>query len=171
MIDIVLGLEASRSAPVRERWLEYRLEGKFSLGAPDGRTISLQGIADRIDLLDGDRLRVIDYKSGYPPNPKRALQVPIYALCAQERLETRDGRSWAVGEAAYLAFSGRRAFVPVIKAGATGSDALLAAARDRVFAAVDGIALGKFPPRPHDPMICGSCAYAHVCRKAYVRDE
>ena len=165
MIDIVLGLEASSPAPVRERWLEYRLEGTFSLGVPGGRTISLRGVADRIDVLDGDRLRVIDYKSGYPPNPKRALQVPIYALCAQERLAARDGRPWAVDEAAYVAFSGRRALVPVIKTGATGADAVLSAARNRVFAAVDGMARGEFPPRPHDPMMCSYCAYALVCRK------
>ena len=54
-----------------------------------------KGVADRIDLLAGRRLRVIDYKSGSAPNAKRALQVPIYALCAQERLTERDGAPWA----------------------------------------------------------------------------
>ena len=91
IVDVVLGLEASRPAEVRERWLEHRFEGEFSLGAADGRRVALKGVADRIDLLDGNRLRVIDYKSGYPPEPKRALQVPIYALCAQETLAARDG--------------------------------------------------------------------------------
>src|SRR5688572_24577719 len=36
VVDVVLGLEASRPTPVRERWLEYRLEGDFSLGASEG---------------------------------------------------------------------------------------------------------------------------------------
>ena len=171
MVDVVLGLEASRPVPVRERWLEYRLEGEFSLGVPGGRRIPLKGVADRIDLLEGDRLRVIDYKSGYAPNPKRALQVPVYALCAQERLAARDGHEWPIDEAAYVAFSGKRALVPVIRTGGADRDGILASARDRLFAAADGIGRGEFPPRPHDPMICSWCAYASVCRKDYVGDE
>ena len=76
IVDVVLGLEASRPVDVVERWLEYRLEGEFSLGAPTAVRVPLRGVADRIDLLAGKRLRVIDYKSGYAPQPKRALQVP-----------------------------------------------------------------------------------------------
>jgi putative RecB family exonuclease len=131
----------------------------------------LRGVADRLDLLDGRRLRVIDYKSGSAPNPRRALQAPIYALCAQERLTLRDRRGWIVDEAAYIAFSGKRPFVPVVREGAADSDEILAGARERLFAAVDGIERGEFPPRPHDPMICGYCAYAPVCRKDYVGDD
>ncbi|MBF8299925.1 MAG: double-strand break repair protein AddB [Acidobacteria bacterium] len=171
IVDVVLGLEASRPAPVRERWLEYRLEGAFSLGVPGGRRIPVKGVADRIDLLEGDRLRVIDYKSGYPPNPKRALQAPIYALCAQERLAERDGRHWHIDEAAYVAFAGKRPLVPVVKPGAADADAVLAGARTRVMDIVDGIGRGEFPPRPYDPRICGYCAYPSVCRKDYVGDD
>jgi hypothetical protein len=171
VVDIVLGLEASRPAQVRERRLEYRLEGAFSLGAADGRRVRLKGVADRVDLLEGNRLRVIDYKSGSAPNPKRALQAPIYALCAQERLAGEDGSPWIVDEAAYVAFSGKRALVPVVHSGADGSNGVLAAARDRVYAAVDSIGRGEFPPRPEDPMMCTYCAYASVCRKDYVGDE
>ena len=62
-VEIVLGHEAAAPADVRERWLEYRLEGEFALGAPDGRKVALKGVADRIDLLSGqpaarDRLQV-----------------------------------------------------------------------------------------------------------------
>ena len=64
IVDVVLGLEASRQAPVRERWLEYRFDGAFSLGASGGSAVPIKGVADRVDLLDGNRLRVIDYKSG-----------------------------------------------------------------------------------------------------------
>jgi ATP-dependent helicase/nuclease subunit B len=170
IVDVVLGLEASRPVPVRERLLEYRLEGEFSVGSTGGRRVALKGVADRIDLLDGRRLRVIDYKSGYGPNPRRALQVPVYSLCAQERLSERDGVPWTVDEAAYVAFSGKRTLVPVVRAGADASGPL-GDARSRLFAALDGIADGVFPPRPHDPMICRYCAYASVCRKDYVGDE
>ena len=171
MVDVLIGLEASRPAPVRERWLEYRLEGEFSLGVFDGRRIPLRGVADRVDLLEGDRLRVIDYKSGYPPNPKRALQAPIYALCARERLAERDGRPWHIDEAAYVAFAGKRSLVAVVRPGASDRDDVLAEARTRVIDIVDGVGRGEFPPRPYDPRICSYCAYPSVCRKDYVGDD
>lgn len=171
IVDVVLGLEASRPAPVRERWLEYRLEGAFSLGVPDGPRIPVKGVADRIDLLEGDRLRVIDYKSGYAPNPKRALQAPIYALCAQERLAERDGRAWHIDEAAYVAFAGKRPLVPVVRSGGADADEVLKSARTRVMDVVDGIGRGAFPPRPYDPRICSYCAFPSVCRKDYVGDD
>ncbi len=171
IVDVVLGLEASRPAPVRERWLEYRLEGSFSLGVPGGPRIPVKGVADRIDLLEGDRLRVIDYKSGYAPNPKRALQAPIYALCAQERLAERDGRPWHIEEAAYVAFAGKRPLVPVVRPGGADRDEVLKSARTRVMDVVDGIGRGEFPPRPYDPRICSYCAYPSVCRKDYVGDD
>lgn len=171
IVDVVLGIEASRPGRVLERWLERRFEGEFSLGGSDGRRITLKGVADRIDLLEGNRLRVIDYKSGYPPEVKRALQVPVYALCAQEALGARDGRPWSIDEAAYVAFSGKRPYVPVIKADGGDSAAILAAARDRLVTVLDGVAAGAFPPRPHEPRMCGYCPYPSVCRKDYVGDD
>jgi len=96
--------------------------------------------------------------------------VPIYALCAQERLTERDGTRWEVDEAAYVAFGGKRTVVPVVKSGSDGSSAL-ADARARLFDVLDGIAGGVFPPRPHDEMICRYCAYPSVCRKDYVDQE
>ena len=55
----------------------------------------------------------------------------------------------------------------VIKPG-TAADEVLSAARERLFAAVDGIERGEFPARPHDPIICTWCAFVAVCRKDYV---
>jgi RecB family exonuclease len=170
-VDVVFEREVSSPADVVQRLLEHRLEGEFSLGSADGHLVRLTGIADRIDLLDGHRLRLVDYKSGSAPNPRRALQVPIYALSAQERLSARDGQPWTIDDAAYIAFTGKRSYVPVIRAGATGADEALNNARRRLFAVVDGIARGEFPPRPHDPMICTYCAFATVCRKDYVERE
>jgi RecB family exonuclease len=170
IVDVVLGLEASRPVDVIDRWLEFRLDGRFSLGNGDGRTVPLRGVADRIDLLSGRRLRVIDYKTGYPPQAKRALQVPIYALCAQERLAERGEGKWAVDEAAYVAFSGKRPFVSVMST-RSGQDAVLADARARLLEVVDGIERGEFPVQPYDTRICSYCAYPSVCRKDYVGDE
>ena len=166
-VDVVFEREVSSDARVLSRRLEHRLEGEFGLGSPDGRRVPLKGVADRIDVLEGNRLRVIDYKTGSAPNPRRALQVPIYALSAQEREASAGGQRWTIDEAAYIAFSGKRSYVPVIKPG-TAADEVLSAARERLFAAVDGIERGEFPARPHDPIICTWCAFVSVCRKDYV---
>ena len=172
MVDVVLGLEASRpDAEIRERWLERRFDGEFSLGAAGGRRVGVNGVADRIDLLAGDRLRVIDYKSGSAPDVKRALQVPVYALCAQETLAARDGRAWSIEEASYVAFSGKRALVPVIKEGTADPQPVLASARERLLTAFAGVADGSFPPRPFEPRMCVYCSYPSVCRKDYVGDD
>lgn len=166
-VDVVFEREVASDARVIARKLEHRLEGDFGLSSPDGRRVPLKGVADRIDLLDGRRLRVIDYKTGSAPNTARALQVPIYALSAQERQGASDGQTWTIDEAAYIAFSGKKSYVPVIKQGADGGKAL-SSARERLFAAVDGIERGEFPARPHDPFICSYCAFVSVCRKDYV---
>jgi RecB family exonuclease len=168
-LEIVLGHEASAPVEVRERWLEYRLEGEFALGSEDGGKVALRGVADRIDLLADGRLRVVDYKTGSAPNPSRALQVAIYALSAQERLRDRDGGEWPVAEAIYLAFSGKKSQAAVVRAGDDPKEAL-AAARTRLLRIVDRVRAGEFPPQPHDEIMCDFCAYAAVCRKDYVHD-
>ena len=127
--------------------------------------LAVRGVAGRIDLLEGNRLRVIDYKTGAAPGRGRALQVPVYALCAQEQLAARDSTPWTVDEALYMSFSGKKATVRVADAADT---ALLSSARDRVFEIVDQINGGSFPVRPHEPIRCSYCAYPSVCRKDYV---
>ena len=170
LIDIVLGFEVSRPGDVRERWLEHRLEGAFSLGGSAGSAVALKGVADRVDLLSGHRLRIIDYKTGSAPNPKRALQVRVYALCAQELLN-RGGDDWSIDEAAYIAFGAKRPVVDVVKPGRSDDAEALTDARTRVTEILDAIGRGEFPPRPHDPFMCGYCSYASVCRKDYVGDD
>ena len=165
MADVVLEHEVEHPANVIARLLEHRFEGEFALGSADGRRARLKGVADRIDLLEGHRLRVFDYKSGSAPNPRRALQVPIYALSAQEQLTARDREAWAIDEAAYLAFTGKRSYVPIVSPGGSARENPLDAARERLFEITDGIAAGAFPPRPYEPIICTWCAYPSVCRK------
>jgi RecB family exonuclease len=173
LIDVVLGLEAVHPIEVVDRWLEYRLDGNFRLGAAGGCAVPLRGVADRIDLLAGNRFRVVDYKSGSAPERKRALQVPIYALCAQERLAEQRGGTWEVEEAAYVAFTGKKSLVPIVARKNDTDDraAVLADARTRLLDIVSGIERGEFPPRPHEERICSYCAYPSVCRKDYVGDE
>jgi RecB family exonuclease len=130
--------------------------------------VSLRGKADRVDLLEDGTFRVIDYKVGWPPNRARALQLAIYSLCAQQRLGGYLGRSWTVGEAAYLAFKGPRRVVPLFSS--SDRDRVLLESQERLVAAVDAIGRGEFPPRPHDVHQCETCTYTAVCRKDYVGD-
>src|SRR5439155_26216191 len=112
--ETVLRMEAERPTPVVGRLLEHRLDGEFVFQTAAGpRRLALRGKADRVDLLADGTFRLIDYKLGWPPDRARALQLPIYALCAEQTLAARGGRSWRLGEAAYLAFKGPRRVVPL----------------------------------------------------------
>jgi hypothetical protein len=81
------------------------------------------------------------------------------------------GGDWTVDEAAYVAFTGKRSLVPVIKAGKADQDEVLTEARTRLLDIIEAVERGEFPPRPHEPRICTYCAYPSVCRKDYVGDE
>jgi len=168
--DAVFRMEAERPIAVVERLLEARLDGSFAFAAGGGaRTIALRGKADRIDLLADGTFRLIDYKLGWPPNRARALQLPIYALCAEQTLASHRGRSWRLGEAAYLAFKGPRRVVPLFTTPADRTK-VLADAQQRLADAVDAIGRGEFPPRPDDVFRCETCTFASVCRRDYVGD-
>jgi hypothetical protein len=95
----------------------------------------------------------------------------VYALCAQETLAAADGRAWSIAEASYVALSGKRALVPVVREGTADPDPILASARERLVGVLAGVADGSFPARPYDPRICTYCSYPSVCRKDYVGDD
>jgi RecB family exonuclease len=167
--DAVLRMEAERPVGVVGRLLEHRLEGDFTFETSTGpRIVSLRGKADRVDLLEDGTFRLIDYKLGWPPSRPRALQLAIYSLCAQQRLGGYLGKSWTVGEAAYLAFKGPRRVVPLFSS--SDRDRVLLESQERLVGTVDAIGRGEFPPRPHDVHQCETCTYTAVCRKDYVGD-
>jgi RecB family exonuclease len=167
--DAVLRMEAERPVGVIGRLLEHRLDGDFTFDTSSGpRIVSLRGKADRVDLLEDGTFRLIDYKLGWPPNRARALQLAIYSLCAQQRLGGYLGRSWTVGEAAYLAFKGPRRVVPLWSS--SDRDRVLLESQERLVDTVDAIGRGEFPPRPCDVHQCETCTYPAVCRKDYVGD-
>ena len=83
---------------------------------PDGRTLRVQGSADRVDVAhDGDRVVISDYKTGRrdyykgiteadPFDSARKLQLPIYAHAARNAVadgRISDVQPNAVVEAAY----------------------------------------------------------------------
>lgn len=165
----VLSVEAERAVPVRERLLEFPLEGDFTFATRDGRsrTVTLKAIADRIDLLADGSMRVIDYKSKTTPDVRDALQLPIYSLCAQEQLRSRSGQDWRLGEAAYLSFEGERAVIP-LRAKGKSLDELVGEAQERLIDTLDGVAAGRFSPSPARRSLCTTCPYASVCRREWV---
>ena len=167
--EAVLRMEAERPVGVVGRLLEHKLEGEFTVETDAGpRLVRLRGKADRVDLLADGTFRVIDYKLGWPPNRARALQLPIYGLCAEQQLIGLSGRTWRLGEAAYLAFKGPKRVVPLFSAG--DRDRVLAEAQARLVDTIDAIEAGHFPPTPDDVHRCETCAFTAVCRKDYVGD-
>jgi len=168
--EAVLRMEAERPIPVVERLLEYKLIGDFTFATADGpKTIALRGKADRLDLLEDGTFRLIDYKLGWPPQRGRALQLPIYSLCAEQKLAGYKGRSWQLSEAAYLAFKGPKRVVPLVANPAERAK-VLAEAQQRLADTVAAIERGEFPPTPDDVWRCETCGFASVCRKDYVGD-
>ncbi|MCC7418184.1 MAG: PD-(D/E)XK nuclease family protein [Acidobacteria bacterium] len=168
--EAVLRMEAERPVEVVERLLEYDLSGPVTLETESGsRTVTVRGKADRLDLLADGTIRLIDYKLGWAPQRARALQLPIYGICAEQRLSSARGRTWRLGEAVYLAFKGARRVVPLFANAADRTD-VLAAAQARAADALDRIGRGEFPPTPDDVYRCETCSFAAVCRKDYVGD-
>jgi RecB family exonuclease len=155
---------------VIERLLEHELEGTFVFqGATGDRSVRLRAKADRIDLMADGTLRIVDYKLGKAPKSSRALQLPVYGVCAEQALDGRHQKSWTLVRAGYVAFREKNAFVDL----GTSSklDEAVRAGQERLLNAVDGIERGEFPPNPEEPFLCSRCAYASVCRKDYVGDD
>ncbi|MBN9672886.1 double-strand break repair protein AddB [Roseibium aggregatum] len=111
-----VGYEAVRSRSVAERFLE--IGGGVELKLP-GLTFRLRGRADRIDLLTGGGLSVIDYKTGQVPSQKQveallSPQLPLEAAMIR-RCGFKDVPADApVGELLYLQLKGGAE--PVIEA-------------------------------------------------------
>lgn len=157
--------EASRSASIVERLLEFPLDGLYE---PGGRAVRLRGTADRIDVLADGTLRLLDYKTGKASSAKDTLQIPVYALCAEQRLAGHRGRTWEVSEAGYLAFGRAEPFVSVM----SGDDRTeaLAKAAEGLLETTTQIESGAFPVMPEEPHFCKYCGFSAVCRKDYVEE-
>jgi len=170
LAERAFAFEIEQGGDVVERLLEHELQGGFQFQTGTGaRSVQLRAKADRIDLMADGTIRVVDYKLGKAPKPARALQLPVYGICAQQSLEGHRGRTWTLGRAGYVAFREKNAFVAL---GASSSlDEAVAAGQQRMLAAVDGIERGEFPPNPDEPFLCSRCGYPSVCRKDYVGDD
>ena len=162
--EVVFRMEAERPADVVERKLEEKFADEFEFVGPNGpRRIRIRGVVDRIDILADGSFRLIDYKLSSAPSKSRALQLPIYGLCAEQRLKK------PLGEAAYIAFRGAKRVTPLFTARSDRAQ-VLADAQLKFVEAVEHIERGEFPPTPEDVFLCGFCSFAAVCRKDYVGD-
>lgn len=162
-------LEISRPAEVVERLLEFRVEGPFVLqGGDRQRTAHVRGTADRLDLLSDGTFRVIDYKANRAPQHDRALQLAVYARCAEQQLDGYQRSRWSVSDAGYVAFGEPPLYVPLAH---RNFGRALTQGESRAIDVLEQITRGVFPARPAEPQLCAHCAYPTVCRKDYVRER
>jgi RecB family exonuclease len=171
LAERAFAFEIENGGDILERLLEHSLEGEFRFEGPDGaRTVRLRAKADRIDLVADGTFRVIDYKLGRAPKPKRALQLSVYGACAEQHLEGRHGRHWTLGRAGYIAFREKNAFVE-LGGSAAQLPKSMAEGQARLLGAIEAIEAGTFPVRPDEPWLCTRCGFSMICRKDYVGDE
>jgi ATP-dependent helicase/DNAse subunit B len=133
--------------------------------------VFFHGRIDRIDIAsDGQRARILDYKSGKPVRGRfaggTALQLPLYLFAARH---LRPDLDWTAAEYVSLRSHVRKekppAFTPETWAGDLETTTALAGSIAR------GIRSGCFPPTPDScrpcpfPSICGAQAELHAARK------
>jgi RecB family exonuclease/inactivated superfamily I helicase len=178
--DRVFAMEAERGIEIRERLMEYELDGEFTFTGEDGssRAVRLRAKIDRVDVLGDGTFRLIDYKTKYVPDRRTALQLPIYSACVRTSLSHAHGRDIPASEAMYLSFEGPQAVVPLDPSTSSGSaraqsraeargklfDELTTSAGHRLVAALDDIARGHYPQKPETKNLCTMCGYVTVCR-------
>lgn len=165
IVDRVFAMEAERGIDIRERLMEYELDGTFTFIGEDGgaRDVRLRAKIDRVDLLADNTFRLIDYKTKYVPDRRQALQLPIYSACVRTSLVKTHGRDIPASEAMYLSFEGPTPIVPLEEKGKLFED-LTSSAGHRLVAALDNIAAGHYPARPETKNLCTMCAFTAVCR-------
>jgi len=127
------------------------------IGTERGFEITLGGVRvkgrlDRIDGIAGNRVAIVDYKTGKPrteDHARKSLQLSIYALAAREKWDY---------EAERLVFYNVADNSEVV----SKRDARqLAEACQRVAEVAEEIKAGNFDPKPG--FHCGWCAYRNLC--------
>lgn len=156
-------------------WHPAEFEKKFGIDGTQpleinlgDETILLRGIIDRIDANALGQLRVIDYKTGgshlTPKDLERGtrLQLPIYALAAQEALKLgtiADGLYWKIKDAE----PGSLKLSKFGSGDAQGVDAAVQVAKEHLKKIITGIRSGEFPPIPPKGGCPSYCPAASWC--------
>ena len=145
--------------------LAFGLRGRPPLVLPGEPVVRLRGYIDRVDRAPDGRIRVIDYKAGSSPISARRLeegtrvQLPLYALAAQEILEgeVASGFYWHVTSArpSYLKLE-------KVEGGVPGAIETALAHTRRV---VSTVRAGQFAPEPPDGGCPTFCPAAPFCER------
>jgi ATP-dependent helicase/DNAse subunit B len=177
MRDLRGFLDADEALRAEHGVLPADVEMSFGMGDEQpievqigGRTIAFRGRIDRVDRSpDGDRLVVLDYKSGsdyaYRDLDKdivqrgTSLQLPVYALAAKQRFGDAEA-------SAYYWFVNDR--VNFTTKGGPMHDAALERFEEVIEAIGRGIEQGVFPANPGPKREtayenCAFCAYDRAC--------
>lgn len=172
LAERLLYFEIELPGVAKRRILEERRSGTFIFRSGEReRHLALEAVADRIDVLEDESLRVVDYKLSKAPDKKLSLQLPVYGLCLSQALKQDDGVDRPLAAAAYFPLQERRDGSGVALYEGADVDELIAEGQDRLLAVVEAIERGEFPPRPHKPQECRWCAYPAICRKEYAGEE
>ena len=139
-------------------WEPVGFEHKFGIGGTpplvlniDGRQVKIHGVIDRLDRKSDGSLRVIDYKTGSSNLAQKdlqngiRLQLPIYALAAQEALqqgEVTEGFYWVINNAKRSSIQLSSFEYEKLK----GPEAAYQAAREHVLDVMEGVNAGEFSP-------------------------
>lgn len=135
---------------------EEKLEGSI------GSDIILKGRVDRIDIADGKRLRLVDYKTGKenigPPNVEDGthIQLPLYAYLVKEKLTDKTIDNIGIYNLTDLKVNWLAKKQDV--------SALIQTAIEKTIEIVQNIRAGKFPAKPSKKAgACYSCPLKFTC--------
>lgn len=156
-------------------WTPAEFEKKFGIdGNPPleinlgEETIRFRGIIDRLDKNERGELRVMDYKTGGSHLTQKdlqrgtRLQLPIYALAAQEALglgTVTEGMYWKIKDAE----AGSLKLSKFSANGAEGVDAAVQVVTEHLRRIITGIRAGQFPPVPPKGGCPSYCPAASWC--------
>jgi ATP-dependent helicase/nuclease subunit B len=162
-VDALIEAAAKYEPLIQE--LPFGLRGHPPLVLGREPPLRLRGYIDRVDRAPDGRLRIIDYKAGSSPISARdlsdghRLQLPLYALAAQEALDApvASGFYWHIGSAKPSSLKLERYVQGVSGAIETAVDYALAIAA--------AVRAGQFAPTPPDGGCPPFCPAATFCER------
>ncbi len=181
LADLETFLETDAGLREANETADVRVETRFGFGDASTEVvepetgINFRGMIDRIDISgDGQRVRVVDYKTGSsepykgldddPIDQGRRLQLGVYSLAARALFPDAEDVSAAYW---FSTNRGRFQFVPAAPFNIT-DESVAERFREGVTSIVDGINAGLFPANPgppgrYGPSNCQYCDFDAVC--------
>jgi ATP-dependent helicase/DNAse subunit B len=164
-------------AEVSQGYTPLHQEARFGMGTPslvvrtEAGEVRLHGYIDRLDIAADGSLRVIDYKSGSTPISAKhlqegsRLQLPIYALAAQQALQLGN-----VSSGFYWHIQSAEASSLKLEKYEGGMQAAFAITIAHIGKHVNGIRAGHFEPKsPAEgcPMYCPAAGFCWKYKEGY----